>query len=99
MTEKEEKYIKAWEKTVAKGKKFHLIRTALIFGIVASILTPFMEYLLTLFDDETMVFDKDFLIRMGFKFILFNLLGLYLGNSSWKNGNKKYKQLISNKNE
>ena len=95
MMNKEEKYIEQWNKTIEKGKKIYIIKIALFFGIIATILTPAIEYSINILIENKFIFDNKYIYGIILRFFIFILLGIYLANNSWKRGMKKY-EIINN---
>jgi hypothetical protein len=97
MINKEEKYIKTWDKIIKKGKTTYVIKVSLLWSVLVTFLTPFFIILFDLDFTRNRIIEeynfKSFIIR----FVIFYLFGILYSLVLWKNGVKRYNKLSENK--
>jgi Ni/Fe-hydrogenase subunit HybB-like protein len=77
---------KKWEAIRAKGKRRYLLRYALLFSVISSSLTALI--MATRYEPSLW---RDWRFAMAFMLYSF-LLGALIGNTLWKDYEKKYKE-------
>ena len=94
MRTKEEKFVHKWEDTIKKGKTIYIIKIALFWSILTTLITPFF-YMLTDWDFSEAAFAKEFATKqLTMSFTILSFFGIFLANQAWNRGMKKYNIII-----
>ncbi len=94
-----EKFIATWERRIAKGRTYFIIRFALLWGGAMIVFIPLFN----------IIFDGNFTLEafinefktndFYLKIIIFPLAGAILGYVNWNSGIKRYNQVIEKRDE
>jgi len=97
---KEEKFIKKWERASKNGKKVYIIKMALFFIVVVTIVGLPID-LAFKGDFSQKAFEETFTLKYFIvKVITYTFVGIFLAFNSWNRGIKKhqiYKEYLENR--
>jgi len=94
----QEKFIRLWQKRIAKGRTYYIVKFALLWGGAMIVFVPLFN---TIFHDNFTLdtfFEQFILDDFYLKAIAFPLAGAFLGYINWNNGIKRYKQITEVEN-